>query len=119
VDAFFDYVCPGLWRRLDDTRRDRYRDNHAELFGDLQMAPYQVTTDDLAAITVPCRIIRGDVSHPVLREIARVLADHIPGADLIELTGSGHVTYAEQPAAFAAAVREFARRVTPAVVRAA
>jgi len=119
VDAFFDHVCSGLWRRIDDGKRDRYRDNAAELFGDLQMPPYQVTVDDLAAISVPCRIVSGDLSHPVFREIARVLANHIPGAELVELAGSGHVTYAEKPEEFAAAVRDFARRVAPTVARAA
>lgn len=114
VDAFFDHVCPGLWRRLDDSRRDRYRDNHAELFGDLQMPPYQVTPADLASIAIPCLIVRGDSSHPVFREITQVLADHIPDANLVELAGSGHITYAEQPAAFADAVLDFARRVAPA-----
>src|SRR5688500_12574991 len=110
VDAFFDFVCPGLWRRLDDSRRDHYRDNHVELFAHLPLPPYQISSDDLAAISVPCRIIRGDSSHPLFREIAQILADHVPGADLMEIPGSGHVTYAEQPAAFAAAVLDFVRR---------
>ena len=119
VDAFFDYVCSGLWRRIDEARRDRYRDNVAELFGDLRMPSYQVSPADLEEITVACRIISGELSHPVFREIARVLADHVPGAELVELAGSGHVTYAEKPEEFAAAVRDFARHVAPAVARAA
>jgi pimeloyl-ACP methyl ester carboxylesterase len=108
VDAFFDFVCPGLWHCLDETRRDRYRDNHAELFGDLGMPRYEVSPEDLAAISVPCRVVRGDASHPVFREIAQILSANIPGAGLVEVSGSGHVTYAEQPEAFAKAVLDFA-----------
>jgi pimeloyl-ACP methyl ester carboxylesterase len=35
----------------------------------------------------------------------------VPDAQLVELADCGHVTYAEQPDAFAAAVRRFAHGV--------
>jgi pimeloyl-ACP methyl ester carboxylesterase len=109
VDAFFDFVCPGLWRSLPEARRDvPYRANAAELLGDLTMPPYQITPADLARIRVPCLIIRGEESDPALRAIAGTLARELPGARLIDLEGSGHVTYFEQPADFAAAVEAFA-----------
>ncbi len=111
VDAFFDYVCPGLWQTIDDARREPYRANALELFGDLQMPPYRVTADDLRQITVPTLVIRGDISHPVLRTIAGVIATNVHGAKLVELATSGHVTYAEQPAAFARAVLDFAEKL--------
>ncbi|HEY7985135.1 MAG TPA: hypothetical protein VID73_13245, partial [Ktedonobacterales bacterium] len=44
---------------------------------------------------------RGDESDPTLRAIAGVLAENIPDARFVELAHCGHVTYAEQPAAFA------------------
>lgn len=109
VDAFFEIVCPGLWKTLDVARRDvPYRANAAELFGDLTMPTYQVSPDDLARIAVPCLIMRGSESIPLFRSVADMLARHIPGARLVELEGSGHVTYAEKPEEFAAAVMEFA-----------
>ncbi len=109
VDAFFEIVCPGLWRELPEARRDvPYRANAAELLGDISMPPYQITPADLAQIRVPCMIIRGSESNPTLRAIAGVLAENIPGARLLELEGSGHVTYFEKPAEFAAAVVAFA-----------
>ena len=112
VDAFFAFVCPGLWRALPEARRDvPYRANAAELLGDLTMPPYQISPADLARIRVPCLIVRGEESAPALRAIAGILADAIPGARLVELAGSGHVTYFEKPAEFAAAVAAFAEQV--------
>ncbi len=109
VDAFFDVVCPGLWRSLPEERRDvPYRANAAEMFGDLAMPPYQISPADLAQIRVPCLIMRGTESDPALMTIAGMLADNIPGARLVELQGSGHVTYFEKPEEFAAAVESFA-----------
>lgn len=111
VDAFFSYVCPGLWQTIDDARREPYRANAPELLGDLQMPPYRVTAEDLRRVTVPVLILRGDKSLPVFRGIAGVVAANVPGAEMVELAGSGHVTYAEQPAAFARAVVDFAVRL--------
>jgi pimeloyl-ACP methyl ester carboxylesterase len=111
VDAFFRYLCPGLWLAIDETRREVYRANASELLPDLQMPTYQVSRNDLARVRVPCLVVRGDRSHPVLMRLADRLAGAIPGAELVEVRGSGHVTYAEQPAAFADAVRGFAARL--------
>jgi hypothetical protein len=70
VDAFFDYVCPGLWGSISEAAKEPCRANHVELFGDLQMPPYKISTQDLDTFRVPCRIIRGDSSHPILRHVA-------------------------------------------------
>jgi 3-oxoadipate enol-lactonase len=115
VDAFFENVCPGLWRSINDQRREIYRANAGELLADLQMPPYQVGAEDLERVRVPCLIVRGDRSHPSLMCTAGLLAKGIAGAELIELADSGHVTYAEQPGAFASAVHSFAARHVDAV----
>lgn len=88
-------------------RRDVYRDNATELLGDLTMPPYQVTREDLAQVHVPCLIMRGSESHPLFRSVAGILAESIPSARLVELEGSGHVTYFKRPDEFAAAVAGF------------
>ena len=53
-------------------------------------------------------MIAGDTSHPALRSIAHRLAAALADARFIELADCGHVTYAEQPDAFAHAVAVFA-----------
>lgn len=101
VDAFFEYLCPGLWRLLDESGKEPYRANHGELLPDLQMPSYSITPNDLADMRTPCVIVAGSESHPVLRRVARVIAESMPNARLVELPGVGHVTYAEAPEAFA------------------
>lgn len=112
VDAFFEIVCPGLWQELPEERRDvPYRANADEVLSDLAMPPYHISPADLAHIHVPCLIIRGSASDETFRAIAGILAENIPGARLVELEGSGHVTYAEKPAEFADAVTSFAQGI--------
>ncbi len=108
VDAFFSLMCPGLWSILDESRKDRYRQNAEIGFTDLRSPSLAITPADLAAVTVPALIIAGDRSHQALRSVARRLAGGLPDARFVELAGSGHVTYAEQPEAFAHAVSVFA-----------
>ena len=107
VDAFFEYMCPGLWKRIGDESKERYRANHAELIGDLQMPPYEISVDELSRIDIPCAIVSGTESHPVLRRVAKVIADSMPHATLVEIDGIGHVTYAEAPEEFAGIVRQW------------
>jgi Predicted hydrolases or acyltransferases (alpha/beta hydrolase superfamily) len=108
VDAFFTAVCPGLWARLSEARRDRYRDNAAMLMANLTEPPTAITREDLRAVDVPVLAVTGRDSHPALRALTTVLAAEVPGARLLDLPDCGHVTYAEQPAAFASAVSAFA-----------
>lgn len=112
VDAFFPLTCPGLWSQLDEDGRDRYRANGAMMLAEFAGPPYLLGTDDVAAITTACLVIAGTESHPALRAIAATLVRHLPDARSVQLAGSGHVTYAEQPAAFARAVAAFATEVT-------
>lgn len=109
VDAFFQLVCPGLWSRLDEAGKDRYRTNGHMLLAEFAAPPYLLGRDQVADIEVPALVIAGTTSHPALRAIAVTLAHTLPRARLVELDGSGHVTYAERPEEFAAAVRDFSR----------
>lgn len=111
VDAFFGIACPGLWRILDEADKDPYRQNGPMLVADLAQPPFLVAADDLATVRVPILAVLGRDSDPFLQSTPRVIAASVPTAQLVELTECGHVTYAEQPDAFAAAVRAFADAV--------
>ena len=111
VDAFFALVCPGLWSRLDERAKEPYRQSGPMLVADLRQAPLVVTAEDLAAVDLPVLAILGLDSSPFLQATPRVIAATVPSAQLVELPSCGHVTYAEQPDAFASVVRAFARRV--------
>ena len=110
VDAFFGVVCPGLWRLLDETDKEPYRQSGLMLVADLGQPPFVVTPEDLAAVRLPVLAIAGLDSDPFLRGTPRVIASSVPSAELVEFADCGHVTYAEQPDAFAEAVRSFAER---------
>jgi pimeloyl-ACP methyl ester carboxylesterase len=108
VDAFMSTVCPGLWSIVDDDRKDRYRGNAEIGFTDLESPSLGITPADLAGMTLPTLVLSGSASHPSFRSVAHLLATALPDARFVELAGSGHVTYAEQPDEFEHAVRVFA-----------
>ena len=108
VDAFFSLICPGLWSRIDEDGKDRYRANADIGFTDLRSPSLEVSDRDLRAVALPVLVMAGDCSHPSLRSVAHRLVAALPDARLVELAGCGHVTYAEQPDAFADAVSVFA-----------
>lgn len=115
VDAFFGALCPGLWSGIDESRKDRYRDNAPMLFADLGMPSYEIAEEDIRHIDVPALVLAGATSHPALRAAARTLAAWLPNARYLELE-CGHVTYAERPEQFARAVAAFASELAPAAI---
>jgi len=56
-------------------------------------------------------VLHGTEDRLVAPENARMLAERIPGAQLVLLEGAGHVYHAEQPEAADEAVLVFLRRV--------
>lgn len=65
------------------------------------------TTARLGDIKAPALVIAGELDQGTPVEMARTLADGIPGAELVVLKQASHLSYAEQPAAFSAAVAQF------------
>ena len=64
----------------------------------------------LPAVNVPTLVLHGTEDLAVAPENARVLAERIPGAELILLEGAGHLYHSEQAEAADAAVLDFVRR---------
>lgn len=115
VDAFFEALCPGLWSGIGEPAKDVYRDNAAMLFAEFDAEPYRPTRADIAAIEVPALVLSGTTSHQSLRVIAQLLTRLVPDCRFVSIEGSGHVTYAERPADFAAAIRSFALELSPSL----
>ena len=107
VDAFFPLVCPGLWTLLDESGKERLRANGPMMLAEFAGQPYVLAPEDVAIVDLPTLVITGGDSLAGFRAIAATLARNLPRAELVELAGSGHVTYAERPDEFAMAVRRF------------
>jgi pimeloyl-ACP methyl ester carboxylesterase len=63
--------------------------------------------DRLASITAPALVIAAGHDPPVYRRVARIYADGIPGARLVEVADTDHVVNVRTPGAFDAAVLPF------------
>jgi hypothetical protein len=92
------------------------------MFAEFDATPNSISAEDLAGVRTPALVISGVDSHPALRAIATRLARALPNPRWIEFADCGHVTYAEQPERFAAAVAVFAHEIfhtaTPNLARA-
>jgi 3-oxoadipate enol-lactonase len=62
------------------------------------------TTDRLAEVTTPTRVVVGDQDPVTPPDAARALAEGIPGADLVVVAGAAHVVNLARPEEFDAAV---------------
>ena len=67
--------------------------------------------DRLANISVPTLVISGTADRLVNPANAQILADAIPGAELVMLEGASHVFFTDQPEAAADAIVSFLGRV--------
>lgn len=61
----------------------------------------------LATIRVPMLVVVGEKDVLTPPELAREMADAVPGARLVEIPGSGHLSTMERPEAVTAALREW------------
>jgi 3-oxoadipate enol-lactonase len=69
------------------------------------LAAYDVT-DRLGSVTTPTRVIAGSDDPGTPPEVARVIADAVPGADLVVVDGAAHIANVARPLELNAAVRE-------------
>jgi pimeloyl-ACP methyl ester carboxylesterase len=61
----------------------------------------------LPQITLPTLVISGTADQMTPLKFGRYLAENLPQARLVTISGAGHMTAQEQPAAVATAVRDF------------
>ena len=73
----------------------------------------RIGPDDLAALTVPTMFLVGDQDKIVYPEVVRMVHEHLPGSEYVEIEGCGHSVYWERPEAFNHVVGEFLRRHLP------
>lgn len=80
----------------------------AALWSDLTAADYR---EDVASLSVPALVVRGEHSQLYGPATAAWLARTIPGAGLATISGAGHAPHLERPEAFNAALAGFAARL--------
>jgi len=66
--------------------------------------------DRLPSLRVPTLVLHGTEDLAISAENAKLLAERIPGAELVLLEGAGHLYHSEQAAAADAVVLDFVRR---------
>jgi esterase len=63
--------------------------------------------EPLQRITAPALVVRGAESDVLSADVAKRMIDALPDGRLVEIPGAGHTVPADQPEAFARAVRSF------------
>jgi pimeloyl-ACP methyl ester carboxylesterase len=63
--------------------------------------------EPLRRITAPTLLVRGAESDVLSSDIAKRMIDALPDGRLVEIAGASHTVPADQPEAFARAVRAF------------
>ena len=111
VDAFYGLACAQFWATLDEAGREPFRANFAGMFEDLQMPPYILAEADLSSIQTPALLLVGTDSAPFFRRVAELMCVRMPRAKLLQVSGSGHVVFAEKPDFCAQAIADFELRL--------
>lgn len=101
-------VGPGLWERLPPERRAIVETNAAATGLILrQTPPPEITAADLAGLDVPALVVWGSESRPAFTVPAQAAAAALKRGQGREVAGAGHMWPEEDPAGFAALIRDF------------
>ena len=92
--------------------REALLDSHRRLHKEGYIAAMRAVTGftdfpDFAAIAVPTLVLTASDDRVAPPAHARLMAERIPGARLVEIAGSGHISNIEAPEAFNAALGDF------------
>lgn len=98
---------PGTWDGLIEADKQLRRDNSFTLLAQTNEQRRPFARAEAEAISTPTLVIAGGDTQGMLPVIARVLADHIPGAEYVSIPEATHVMFVQQPIAFNEAVLRF------------
>ena len=98
-------VGDAAWDRLSESAKDERRADGPALEAELAAIRVNEQPFDVAGLTVPATFGRGEVSTPRHRDTVAWLAEHVPGAELVEISGASHGSHLTHPDAFASMVR--------------
>jgi pimeloyl-ACP methyl ester carboxylesterase len=99
-----------LWERLPAAFRAERRAEGPTLRADLALASSPEAELDLTAVSVPVVAGCGSESAERFRRSAATLAELVPGATYVEVTGATHGVHLSHPAEFAAFARQALER---------
>jgi pimeloyl-ACP methyl ester carboxylesterase len=107
-------VGDAAWDRLPEETKDARRADGPALAAELAAIRVTEPPFDVTALAVPAVFGRGTESLPHHRASADWLLAHVPGSELVEITGAAHGAHLTHPDAFAQFVRSAVRRAVTA-----
>lgn len=118
AESFFRrLVGDGAWDRLPPATRAARRADGPALVGELAAIRGEEPAFDVASVTVPTLVGRGERSLERHRRGAAWLADRLPEGELVEIEGAAHGAHLSHPDAFAGFVRRAVSRSVAAAAR--
>jgi pimeloyl-ACP methyl ester carboxylesterase len=113
AQGFFDRVAgAGSWAKLTDKGRMARRADGPALVAELAAIRAGHPLVDLERIEVPTFAGRGSKSVEHHRRAAGIVAETVPGAELVEFEGAAHGAHLTHPDAFARMVRSVVARTS-------
>ena len=88
-------------------------DEFSKAVGLMQRTQPNYSADDLAGIRVPVTIVQSEFDEFIKREHAEYLAQSIPDAEFVYLTGVSHFAPLQRPEQFNSAILTFLDKVLP------
>ena len=98
-------VGDAAWDRLSDAAKDERRADGPALEAELSAIRITEEPFDVTGLAVPATFGRGGQSAARHRDTVAWLAEHVPGAELIEIAGASHGAHLTHPDAFASMAR--------------
>ncbi len=115
AESFFRRVAGDrAWDRLSEQARQDRRADGPALIAELLAIRGDVSPLDLARLSVPTVLGRGELSLPHHRQAVEELARVLPPAEIVEIAGATHGAHLTHPDAFAAFVRIAVQRAVEA-----